>query len=150
MTPRPLAVLSYYAPGTVQLNHFRTGKVLGEAPLQLSQVEQFISEPVSLGVTHPSAAFHQQSLLPDLSRNPDFQPMERVPGLYPRMKLFPWLVQQNLLPELMGDVDKGLEDEAWKTFPPLILLYGSKDHSALIETSRKLAEITGVSNLFLV
>lgn len=142
MEPRPIAILEYYAVPTVQDDFFRTGKVLGPAPLELSDVEEFLSEAPSLGHTPAYAAFNQCSLLLDLSHNPDFKPSVWEPN--PRMKLFPWLVQGNRFPELWAGVDKGFNDKSWKDFPPVIVVQGSDDGTVPLEASLKLTGITSM------
>ncbi|TVY52159.1 Non-reducing polyketide synthase mapC [Lachnellula cervina] len=147
MEPRPIAILEYYAVPTVQDDFFRTGKVLGPAPLELSDVEEFLSEAPSLGHTPAYAAFNQCSLLLDLSHNPDFKPSVWEPN--PRMKLFPWLVQGNRFPELWAGVDKGFNDKSWKDFPPVIVVQGSDDGTVPLEASLNLTGITSAT-LFVV
>ncbi|TVY71506.1 Non-reducing polyketide synthase mapC [Lachnellula suecica] len=145
--PRPVALLDYYAPTTVQDDFFSSSKVLGPVSLEPSDVERFLREPVSLGITPPSAAFNLESLTSDLSRNPKFQPLERE--LYPRMVLFPWLVQQNLFQDLMGSVDKGIDNASWASFPPTVIVHGSVDMTVPIAASEKLVKATDAT-LFVV
>jgi acetyl esterase/lipase len=141
MEPPPIAILEYYGPGSVHDDFFRTGKVLGPAPIQHAAVEEFLNEPVSLGYTLPSALFNLDSLLPDLSRNFEVQPLAREP--YPRMILFPWLVQENRFPELMGAVDKRLDEGRWMNFPPTVIVHGSDDRTIPVEASLKLIDVIG-------
>lgn len=145
MKPPPIAILEYYAPPSVHDDFFRTGRVLGPAPVERAAVEEFLNEPASLGRTPPSAAFYLECLLPDLGRNPEFQPLAREP--YPRMILFPWLVQEKMFPQLMGRVDKLVDSGRWTNFPPTIIVHGTDDRTIYFEASLKLMEVIGTHTL---
>jgi hypothetical protein len=59
------------------------------------------------------------------------------------MRLFPWLVQENKFPELMGRVDKRLDAGRWTNFPPTVIVHGSDDRTIPVEASLKLIDVIG-------
>lgn len=114
--------------------------------MTLEQVEHFLKEPVHTGLTPPPSQFDPKCLLDDLSRDPDWKPLEENRGgPLPRDYLYFYLNQNNRYAELAKGVDKTFNDPAWKNFPPTIIVHGDKDDMVLLEASEKVVSVTGES-----
>jgi hypothetical protein len=137
--PRPVAVFSYYGIPSFQHDFFRSGKVLW--PVKKSQIERFLTEPMSVGCTSAREAFSLNCLLPDGSQNVKYEKpaAENTGGEFPRGNLYDWLVQENKYPEIVCNVDKGFEWSGWSTFPPTILIHGDADADVPFDLSQLVA-----------
>jgi hypothetical protein len=60
-----------------------------------------------------------------------------------RIALLPWFLQENLFPDLLGDVDRGLGDEGGKDFPETVLVHGDRDVVVSHEWAVKLTGAIG-------
>jgi hypothetical protein len=152
VTPRSIAILGYHSVTTITHPIFNSSIILGPPgtlPIIESQIQPYIDEPATIGATPPSRAFNLACLNADLSRNVD--PNEKVieeegkeaERMVPLVK---WFFQTNKLPEMLGDVDKGLGDGGWKKFPETVLVVAEKDMVAPPELSVELAAVMGESS----
>jgi hypothetical protein len=152
MSPRPIAILGYHSVTTITHPSFNSSIILGPPgtpPLTESQVRPYLSEPATLGATPPSRAFDLACLNADLSRNVEFKEKvvkedgKEAERMLPLVK---WFLQTNKLRELLGNVDKGLEDKGWKEFPETVLVVAERDLVAPPEMSEELAAVIGKSS----
>jgi len=149
LTPSPLALLIYYAGPSTHNPFFTSSRVhvygggTGE-PMHESQISHFLTEPVTTGHTSPHDAFDIGCLSEDYSENKDWVRPDEVQTGLPRVALFPWFLQTNRYPELLGDVDRGLEDERWKAYPKTVLIHGDKDVDAPYQGSLDAKSVIGM------
>lgn len=143
---RPVAILSYYGVTTTSDEMFKINYQSTARPKILREaVAHYLDEPVSVGNTPPESAFHPEMLLPDLTRNPDFT-MPAGDGTHPahaRQMLLPWFAQEKLFTAFMEDVDRSLDDPAWGSYVPTILVHGEVDAAVPLQASVNLAKVIG-------
>lgn len=130
----------------MQADFFRTNRVHEAQSMTQGRIQKFLDEAPNSGYTPPAHAFDHSCLLPDLSPNPDWTCPEED-GQQLRVDLFPYLLEQNMYPELLKEVDKNLEDEVWKSYPPFITVHGDQDVDAPYESSVNVCKVIGESFL---
>jgi hypothetical protein len=113
------------------------------------QIQHFLDEPVNSGFTSLHHAVDPDMLLPDLKPNFDWQrPEDENSGELPRVALFPWFLQTSQYPEMMKEVDHGLEHPGWKDYPLTILVHGDQDVDAPHQGSVDAASVIGKCFLY--
>ena len=145
--PPPIAIINYYGAATFQHPWTTSNVILGEAPMTYDQVEHLYNEPLSCGSTEPAYRFHPECLLPDLSANVVWKkPEEGISISKERVELlYRWFLQNNIYPDLTEPIEKPLDDEAWKHYPPTIIIHGDKDKAAPYDCSLRVAAVIGKS-----
>jgi len=145
MSPKPLAIFSYYGVPTFDHEFFRSRKLWGPEPYKKVQFEKFLIEPVSTGSTPSEDAFSLECLSADGSRNPDYlQPKAaEMSSELQRAYLYDWLVQENQYPDLVREVDKGPSDPSWSNYPPTIMIHGDVDEDVPMELSQMMIGTIG-------
>ena len=94
---------------------FNSSTLIPSEPITEDDVAPFVQEPVSVGGSHsdPSAAFDLAKLLPDGSKNPEFQPPKKLPPEFNqdpyRGMLYDFFLYENTFLDLVGTVDRGFE-----------------------------------------
>ena len=142
--PRPLALLTYYGHGTSDDDFFRSNKILFDPPVTEDQIGNFLREPVHCGFTPPWHQFDPNSLLEDLSPNPEWKkPADEQGDQLPRDFLFFYLIQNNTYPELVKGIDKTFDDPAWKDYPSTIIIHGDEDPFVPYQASEALVSVIG-------
>lgn len=105
--------------------------------MQESKIQKFLDEAVTVGFIPASRMFDPSCLKAGLGRNEEFEGMreEGDNGHPARLALAKWLLQTNPFPELMGEMDKNLEEQGWRGFPGTVLVHGDKDMAVPVEMS---------------
>ncbi|KAG4442432.1 hypothetical protein IFR05_002089 [Cadophora sp. M221] len=142
---RPIAILSYYGVTTTSDDMFKSESDPSHPKIPRAYIAHFLDEETSVGSTPPHGAFHPESLLPDLTRNPDFV----VPAgddSHPsrtRQMLAGYLVQEKMFASFMEDVDHDFEHPGWRDYVPTIFVHGELDAAVPLQASVNLAEVIG-------
>ena len=104
--------------------------VKGADPIEKSPIQHFLDEPVNTGKCGPGYGMDLGCLLPDLTPNPDWKRAPKDGTEKLRVAIFPWMVQENQFALIMAGIDKLLEDESRKRYPPAVTIHGDKNADA--------------------
>lgn len=153
MIPKPAAVLSFYSVPTFKHDFFRTGHIFGDEPMKKDEMQPYLDENFfSTGSTSQQESFDIKCLSADGSQNMEYEKPQAIEGEgFPmRGMLYDWFVQENMFPDLVKGVDKGFEDEAWKTFPPTVFILAGADEDVPPSLSEMASVAIGKSEFFLL
>jgi hypothetical protein len=144
LNPKPLALFCIYGPGNCSDEFWNSNHIIGDAPIQHSEVAHFLEAPMSAGRTPPDMAFYPESLLDDGSLNPDFQVPLDTDGVAEPAFLYAWLVQENGLPPLVSDIEIPYSSPAWRFYPKTIIIHGTNDEVVPYQSATDLFNAIGI------
>ncbi|RDW88353.1 hypothetical protein BP6252_00385 [Coleophoma cylindrospora] len=144
--PLPLAILTYYGISTVSDSFYSSNTLIHtSSPIPYSRISHFLTEEMTSGSTPRSIAFNPACLL--LSGNIDphyvWPEPEDIDWNRIRPVLYNYLVQENMLPDMLKDVDHPLTSESWKKFPDTIMIHGTIDELVPYSCSKNLVDAIG-------
>ncbi|KAL2062506.1 hypothetical protein VTL71DRAFT_6772 [Oculimacula yallundae] len=143
LRPPPTALLIYYSAPTFHSSLLRSASLPTASTLTLPQISHFLTPTITTGFTPPEMEFDTSSLLPDLSRNPDWS-KKVYEGEVLRDILFFWLMKEDWYTKALEGVDKGWEDERWRDFHvPVVLVHGDKDEMVPLELAERAVDVIG-------
>ncbi|KAH6715813.1 Alpha/Beta hydrolase protein [Leptodontidium sp. MPI-SDFR-AT-0119] len=142
---RPIAILSYYGVTTTSDDMFKRERNPAQPKIPRAYIAHFLDEEASVGSTPPHGAFHPESLLADLSRNPDFivPASDESHPSRARQLLAAYFAQEKMFASFMEDVDRDLEDPSWRDYVPTIFVHGEADAAVPLQASVNLAKVIG-------
>ncbi|KAL3423112.1 hypothetical protein PVAG01_04859 [Phlyctema vagabunda] len=132
LSPSPLAILTYYGPGSCSHPFFTSSNIISPPRVEASEVSHLLSSTErTVGKTPPWLAFNPLSILESGDRNLEFAYPEVVEIDWRKHEgfLYPYFVQENKMPELCSGADIPLHDDLWTRdeFPDAVIIHGTDD-----------------------
>jgi len=139
-SPKPIALFSITGIPTFRHKFFNSSVLIPMEPITDDDVAHFATEPVTVGrhAWDPTALFDVNMLLPDGSKNTQFQPEKKhhpdCDGDPTRGLLYDYYLYENLFLDFVGNVDPGFDWARDKSnaskleeWPVTILIQGDND-----------------------
>ncbi|CAG8957323.1 hypothetical protein HYFRA_00010746 [Hymenoscyphus fraxineus] len=135
LDPKPVALISYYAPGNTLSPFFSSRHLLGLLPIAHSQIKYFLDEPTSCGDAPKEICFDPANLKGNGGVDEKYE----------------W-PNENLFPEVLKGVDVPFSDWRWREgYPETVVVHGMEDRIIPVELGREIVGAIGVkASLFTV